>query len=162
MCPIQRSDYSVSLYTTTTIQYILYNVIIQLWGVITMVNLFLVYFSALLLYTTTIQYIDKRRVKRTLRVRLVCVCVCVYILLLYSIYYKNSSAKKGWGVLSPIYYYYYILLVLYSTRESTPMGGKFFLKKVWKYGFSVVSLWGGVYIKKVYNKLDSRMWINLT
>ena len=86
-------------------------------------------------------------------------CMCVYILLLYSIYYKNSSAKKGGGVLSPIYYYY----ILYSIRGRVPyLGGKFFLRIVWKYGFSGVSLWGGVYIKKVSIKLDSRMWINLT
>ena len=140
MYPIQRSDYSVSLYTTTTIQYILYNVIIQLWGVITMVNLFLVYFSAilLLLYTTTIQYIDKRgvkrRVKRTLRERLVCVCVCVYILL-YTIYYILYSTRErtphlmninqSTPALVSIYYYYYIV---YTIRTpALKMGGGFYL-----------------------------------
>jgi len=36
------------------------------------------------------------------------------------------------------------------------------IQKAWKYGFSVVSLWGGVYIKKLSNKLDTfpqKMWI---
>ena len=169
MCPIQRSDYSVSLYTTTTIQYILYNVIIQLWGVITMVNLFLVYFPALLLYTTTIQYIHtysggigNSKLSKVLReTNHIYPALLLYTTttIQYILYNKNSSAKKGWGVLSPIYYYY----ILYSIRGRIPLlGGKFFLKKAWKYGFFVVSLWGGVYIKKVSIKLDSRMWKNLT
>ena len=127
MYPIQRSATSVCLYTTTTIQYILYNVIIQLWGVITMVNLFLVYFPALLLYTTTIQYIHtysggigNSKLSKVLReTNHRAIQRYYYILLLYSIYYIiRTPALKG-GSIS----YILLLYTIQYKRENTPFGG---------------------------------------
>lgn len=170
MYPIQRSATSVCLYTTTTIQYILYNVIIQLWGVITMVNLFLVYFSALLLYTTstiyyyyTIQYIHtysggigNSKLSKALRetnhiypALLLYTITIYYQYILYSIRGENSSAKGG-------FYLLYTTSTIQYKRENTPYGGQIFFEKsleIWI--FCCIFMGGGVYIKKVYNKLDT-------
>lgn len=157
MYPIQRSAYSVCLYTTTTIQYILYNVIIQLWGVITMVNLFLVYFPALLLYTTTIQYIHtyilwgigNSKLSKVLReTNHRAIQRYYYILLvLYSIYYIiRTPALKG-GSIS------YILLlytIQYKRGRISLLGGQIFFEKsleIWI--FCCIFMGGGLYKKSV-------------
>jgi hypothetical protein len=114
-------------------------------------KLFLIYFSSLLLYTTTIYYILQR-------------LVCVYILLLYTIY---TITQRYTTSLSPIYtisiyygalphhsgLYYYILL--YSTMGVWITLMRFFSQKLGNMDFLLYLYGGGVYIKKVYNKLDT-------
>ena len=62
------------------------------------------------------------------------------------------------------FYLLYTTTIYYIVQEREyPNGGQIFFEKsleIWN--FFRIFMGGGVYIKKVSIKLDSRMWINLT
>ena len=72
---------------------------------------------------------------------------------------RTPALKMGGG----FYLLYTTTTIYYIVQEREyPNGGQIFFEKsleIWNF-FRIFM--GGVYIKKVYNKLDSRMWKNLT